>query len=210
MPGYTFNAIGQFEVELEANNGSPLCADRKKVLINVTCPVEADFVVNTQQLKVGEPFAATNQSENANSYSWQINGVDIASSNDLTYTFSSAGFYYVRLNAFGTGCSDSHALLVEVLDPNPCNTSTGLYWQLNNGDSTTKLIYEAFTPDGYQYLNVYHPSNSGTILKNPPQWGNTLEQNHRGGQRRAWGNLPTEHHAHLGRRLHWEVHSWQF
>ena len=162
---FTFNDVGQFEIELTATDGTPLCIEQKKLYISVSCPVVADFVANKLELEVGELFVATNQSENANTYQWQINGVNISSATDLTYNFSSPGIYTIQLDAYNALCSGYRTLIIEVITPNPCDSSTGLYWKINNANPDAKLIFEGFTNDGYQYHNVYQPSASGTILK---------------------------------------------
>ena len=143
------------------------------VFIKVKCPVTAGFTANATELQIGEPFLATNISQNANSYEWWINGVLISSDLNFNYTFSNPGHYSVILQSHGTYCSDSYSFALYVGSDTPClDTIANLFYELTNTNTNINdLRFEHLFPNGDMYLNSHFPFEAGMISK-VDVWGN--------------------------------------
>ncbi len=66
--------------------------------------VVAGFTVTNTQIMVNTNLTFTNISTNANSYNWTINGVEVGTATNLSYTFTSGGIFEVCLDAVGDDC----------------------------------------------------------------------------------------------------------
>ena len=177
---YTFNDVGVFEVLLNAGNDDENCLAEASIFINVKCPVTADFTVNNTQVIFGDTLFVSNLSQNATTYEWQINGVFIDNTLDLTYLFTTPGIYSLLLKAVGNNCNDNHSLLIEVRNEAPCADSiTGSNWQLQNAPYWTDIHFNDISPDGNYFLNVYHAWVSGSIIKTKSDgnilWSKTID-----------------------------------
>ena len=172
---YLFDdGAGIYEVTLNANNGDPNCSASFSMNIEVICPVEADFTASTLNTVAGEAIDFTNNSLNANSYEWQIDGTPFSNNINATYNFPNIGNYEIKLIATDpTGtCNDEHTLFIQVgciaaffetdnSSPSPgdvvsfTNTTLGgqtYSWSVNNAfqDNTTDFNYSFSDPGIYQ------------------------------------------------------------
>ena len=117
---YLFDGgAGIYEIELIANNNDPNCNASFSMNIEVTCPVEASFTANTLNTIAGGTINFINNSNNANSYEWQVDGVPFSNNINASYTFPNIGDYEIKLIATDpTGtCRDEHILFVQVVCP---------------------------------------------------------------------------------------------
>lgn len=122
---YTFNSLGTFVVTLYATNADPNCHDEYAVSVTVVCPVEAAFSSSNVFPLPGEIVAFTNASVNASGYTWIINGIVQANTDDLTYVFPSNGIYNICLEASDGLCTDSFCQTLFVFEPSgTCEDST--------------------------------------------------------------------------------------
>lgn len=104
---YTFNTRGRYAVVLRARNSDPGCLEADTVMIDVTCPVRAAFVVDSRSIQPGESVRFTNTSAGATTYRWLVDGVPVGSSADLVRTFDTVGRYRVVLIACNGVCCDT-------------------------------------------------------------------------------------------------------
>lgn len=137
---HTFLAPGTYTVALvaQANNTLFCNTDTSQNVIQVICPVIADFTVSNEQPTVNEPITLTNTSQNATVFAWSIDGV--AQADTLTtVTFAQAGTYVIQLTAGDEVCQSS--VQQEVFVKAPCI------------DETFQLQYSSETP--YNYASGY-------------------------------------------------------
>jgi len=125
---YTFNTAGTFVIALTANSGNPdLCRnERFERVIDVVCPIVADFDVNTLTPDVGEAVIVTNQSQNATQYEWFLEGVPQGSA-FTGFTPSATGVYVIRLVAGNGFCQQSKLVYLSIQD-SCANTSFQKTW----------------------------------------------------------------------------------
>jgi len=151
-------------------------------------PVVADFLPNGGSVGLGSTVNFSNNSLNALSYEWKINGSTFSTSSSPSYTFSAIGIYQIRLVAMGatTNCIDSMEvdLMVEcpvipaftassnnvsagstVTFTNTSNFTTQSNWYINNVllASSTHLNYTFNTPGQYY---VYLQAGDGNCNAN--------------------------------------------
>ncbi len=124
---HTFNQVGFFDICLTIGNADPNCIDRICQTITVTCPVQPEFVTDNFYPMPGATVNYTNQSQNASSYEWQIDGLPAANSVDFSTSFPAVGIYDVCLVASNGLCEAEFCIPVFVSenppDPDECDTS---------------------------------------------------------------------------------------
>ena len=81
---------------------------------SVICEVIADFTTSDLSVCNGETIILTNTSTNATSYQWKKNGVQISSSDNLSYTSTEPGDFIFRLIAIDGDCKDSTEVVVTI------------------------------------------------------------------------------------------------
>ncbi|HNL37841.1 MAG TPA: M43 family zinc metalloprotease, partial [Saprospiraceae bacterium] len=116
-PAFTFNNTGAYTVTLTSISADPgLCPSQSSTsIIQVICPVSADFQVNSIEVFTGGTVALTNTSQGAGQFQWFVN--DLPQGPALaSYTFDMAGAYEIRLEASNGQCSTSKTLVVTVQD----------------------------------------------------------------------------------------------
>ncbi|MCK5789084.1 MAG: PKD domain-containing protein, partial [Chlamydiia bacterium] len=79
------------------NYGNNLYIDNIQVIGVNTSNVIADFDLPTSGICTGTSATFNNTSQNATTYQWKIDNIDISTSQHLTYNFSSIGIKEVRL-----------------------------------------------------------------------------------------------------------------
>lgn len=116
---YTFNTVGQYRIILEASNTDPNCMGKDTMIFNVVCPVSASFTYSRVQGAEGDSIVFTSTSTNSTTYSWIIDNVVVGNNPNLTYTFGTAGFYYVSLAASNGICTDTSVTRVITISQPP-------------------------------------------------------------------------------------------
>lgn len=124
---YTFTQQGIQQIALVALNGNAICTIEKMVRIKVECPIQASFMA-PQKIKPGQTITFINTTTVATSYQWLIDGSAIASSQNLTHTFSTAGGFMVSLVASNGNCYDTLRKFVSVGACNPGNEGRNWYF----------------------------------------------------------------------------------
>lgn len=128
-PELTFPNEGVFTISLTATAAnSALCPPQTATaVVQVACPVVADFQADRLDVSIGETVVFTNLSQNFTGISWTVGGQPQGA--DLpSFTFSAAGVFPVVLTATNGLCSRSKRLSVFVRDS--CREKT---WRLTFG-----------------------------------------------------------------------------
>ena len=113
---YLFDIVGDFEITLLATNADPNCNDSYTLNVTVTCPTTADFIGENLFPPVGAMLDFTNTSTGATGYEWLLNGVSLANTTDLSYTFTISGTYTLCLDATSQYCDDTECVTMFVFD----------------------------------------------------------------------------------------------
>lgn len=146
---YLFDSAGVFTIQLVAQplNGQLCEADSAQVVVQVTCPVVADFAVSNLYPEEGQTIFISNNSQNASQFEWFVNGVSQGAVLD-SVVFGAAGNYDIRLVAVGSFCSSSVAQSVQVRDS--CTSKTFfLRLQPTNGVGIWEIQSSAVLADGH-------------------------------------------------------------
>ncbi len=80
--------------------------------------VAASFTSSSQMICNGSSVTFTNNSTNANSYIWYVNGIQQSTSTNFIHTFSSDGNFTVKLKAIGANFTDSSSMNIFVQSMN--------------------------------------------------------------------------------------------
>jgi hypothetical protein len=164
---YQFLGTGNFVVELRAYNADPNCLGKAQANVQVNCGVTVGFTVNATELEVGETLVCTNTSTGATGYEWFINGVSVGTGVDLSYAFSSAGYYTVLLQANGSYCGDETTFGVKVLQDGPCQDVSGEWtWTLTGGTNPYIFFGDQYEGGGIYLDNYLYPN--GVVTKLSP------------------------------------------
>ncbi|MCC6460940.1 MAG: hypothetical protein IT260_10750, partial [Saprospiraceae bacterium] len=142
---YTFPAEGVFVVVLRAEGlASNGCgADTASAIIQVVCPVVADFEASTINPSIGEAVSFTNNSQQAAQFEWFIDGVSQGPALN-SHVFSQVGVYIVRLEASNGFCKRTTFKYISVADS--CQNVT---FQKTWGDaSDNRGVQTAVLSDG--------------------------------------------------------------
>lgn len=78
------------------------------------CDVEADFSASSTEICAGDSLVFINNSTNATSYSWEIDGTEFSTDEVGEYTFSNAGNYTIDLIASDGTCEDTSTMVISV------------------------------------------------------------------------------------------------
>ncbi|MCB0521149.1 MAG: gliding motility-associated C-terminal domain-containing protein [Lewinellaceae bacterium] len=124
---YTFNQVGFFEICLTVGNVDPNCLDDTCQTIQVNCPVVPQFITDNFYPMPGQVVNYTNQSQNANTYQWLVDGVAQSNATNFSQAFPVAGVYDVCLVASNGLCEAEFCLPVfvsgEPPPPGECDTT---------------------------------------------------------------------------------------
>jgi hypothetical protein len=147
-PVFSYSQPGQYKAVLTAVSGFA-CADTQSVLLTIWPSPDAAFEVDGTTQCFNEHLFSTRNKSNISAGSlaflWQLgNGLTDTASN-LSYRYSAAGTYQLRLIATGDhGCKDSSASFLQVRPSpraafapaslNPCEGDTFVYYNTSVGD----------------------------------------------------------------------------
>ncbi|MCK6693733.1 MAG: PQQ-binding-like beta-propeller repeat protein, partial [Thermoanaerobaculia bacterium] len=178
---YTFSAEGVFIVTLQANSATPdLCVpDTATAIIQVVCPVVADFQVSTLNPAAGETVTFTNNSQNATQFEWFVDGVSQGPALN-SYTFNQTGVYIVRLEAGNGLCKKTQFRYIAVKD----SCSDFSFQKTWGGSGDDRGVQTTLLSDG-NFIIAGHTPGPGTgndivFLKTAPD-GSLIWQKKYGG-----------------------------
>jgi PKD repeat protein len=145
---YLFDSVGIFTIKLVVQPlNSQLCeADSMLATVQVTCPAVADFTLSNLSPEEGQTVFVTNNSQNANTFEWFVNGVSQGSLLD-SVLFTESGSYEIRLVAVGSFCKSSATQSLFVRDS--CTSKTFfLKYEPINSIGNTSFQTTAVLSDG--------------------------------------------------------------
>jgi gliding motility-associated-like protein len=169
---YTFNSLGAFWVKFRGISNDVLCADAiDSVLINVSCNAIAAFGTTNTSINEGTTLNFNNNSTGGTSNAWTLNNVPVSNNADYSYTFSTAGSYYVCLTVSNAICSDIYCQTIGVAPdgvPTGCAGNTFQKSYGGGGDDIGTSV-RATTDEGYivaGYTKSYGADdNDGLLFK---------------------------------------------
>lgn len=111
---YDFPALGTYEVELLAYSDLDNCLPASSVqTVTVVCPVEASITPLNTAVLPGTTVSFQNNSMNATTYQWRVNGMLMGTDPDFDFTPDASGVYDICLQASNGLCSDQTCALVQ-------------------------------------------------------------------------------------------------
>lgn len=165
---YTFSSLGSFEITLDATNGDPNCASTFSTTIEVVCPISASFTTSNLYPSPGATVNFTNASTGANGYAWSVNGQPAGSSQNFSYTFSTAGQYNICLSATNGLCAAQFCQLVFAIEGSGGSGCDGSFIKTFGDAGVTELVHAFLTlPDGNLLLGGRR-GNSSLLMKVTP------------------------------------------
>lgn len=117
-PSHTYNNTGTYNVKLLIKNNKG-CTDSltKNTFIKVGTKPVAQFTSNTSIACVNSPIQFTDNSTNANAWTWSFGDGDQSASKDPLHAYRDTGTYTVTLVAINGGCSDAITQTVKIIVP---------------------------------------------------------------------------------------------
>jgi len=117
-PSQIFNIVGNYLIALKVTNSDPNCEDTAQAVVQVQCPIVADFSVLNYEIEPGETLVFINTSTGgATGYEWSINGLSLAMTTDFFYLFTNPGYYSINLQATGPACGKGKTVQIHVKSP---------------------------------------------------------------------------------------------
>lgn len=137
---YTFTTEGIFSIILTASSNNPVFCNSATFtqIVEVSCPVTADFEVSNVTPVIGEAVTVTNQSQNATQYEWFLEGVSQGGA-FAGFTPDAVGVYVVRLVAGNEFCQKTKVVYLSVLD-SCANVSFQKTWGGSGDDRGSRTI----------------------------------------------------------------------
>lgn len=113
---YNFPELGMYELELTVINAALgfACRSTQQEHILVNCTAAADFSVDTLNILPGDTLRFTNESLDANTFAWTLDGEKVAETADIAWVFEYPGTYEFGLQADAQSCTDEKIVLVQV------------------------------------------------------------------------------------------------
>ncbi len=99
--------------------------------------VKSFFSIGNAELKMNEPVQFKNESENAESYSWDFGDETKSTESNPTKTYTKPGIYTVKLKVVGAGGTGNYTRDLTIIDP---DANTGSDKELFFIEYGTKLI----------------------------------------------------------------------
>jgi alpha-tubulin suppressor-like RCC1 family protein len=99
-----------------------------------TCSITAQFTLPTTPNCANTAYAFTNTSTGAANYQWKVNGTNVGTTTNLTYTFPTAGTYTIMLEATNGTTISSEIYSTRILNN---NGSKYMYNDINSPIPTT-------------------------------------------------------------------------
>ena len=169
---YTFNSIGSFWVKFRAISNNSLCVDALDSLqITVSCNANALFNASSTSINEGTTVNFTNNSTGGTTNAWTLNNVPISNAVNYSYTFSTAGNYYVCLTVSNNICSDIYCQTIGVApDGVPTGCAGNTFQKSYGGNAEDIAVSVKATTDGGYVIAGYTKSygagdNDGLLFK---------------------------------------------
>ncbi len=114
---WLFDSAGVFTVTLYADPANALLceADSAHTVVQVYCPTQAAFTLSNLNPEKGSTVYVVNNSQNAASYEWFVDGVSQGATLD-SLVFSAPGYYEIVLVALSGICNSKSSRLLRVRD----------------------------------------------------------------------------------------------
>ncbi len=117
---YCYQKAGYYNIELTVNDSNNCRASFTfSNVVRVLSSPKTDFTTNPQLITLNnaENVQIENTTINGSFYTWDINGIFMGNTEDITHTFSDTGCYHVSLIAKNmNGCSDTTAKFICVIE----------------------------------------------------------------------------------------------
>lgn len=152
---YVFNTAGTYAILLTANSDNPVSCNSETFerVIEVKCPVVADFEVSTETPAMNEAVSISDQSQNATEYEWFLNGVSQGAT-FTNFTPTSTGVYVIRLEAGNGFCKQKKLIYLSVQNDQECETAwiktIGIPGVVEGGNNIIRASDGNFYLDGYR------------------------------------------------------------
>lgn len=105
---HQFTTSGSFEVILTAYNDDPNCMSTASIEVNIVCPAQASFEVDTSSPYIpGDEISTTNTSINNTSNQWMLDGNPVSTSPDWSQIFNEVGGHSLYLIVGNGECADT-------------------------------------------------------------------------------------------------------
>lgn len=105
---YLFTSAGSYTVNLTANNSDPNCVRTTSLVVEVTCPAQAHFVLTTPTPYIpGDIITTNNQSINNTTNQWILDGNPVSTSVNWSQTFTTVGGHSLYLIVSNGECADT-------------------------------------------------------------------------------------------------------
>lgn len=118
-PVHTYTIPGTYNVQLIAYNGTNSDTLIQNNYVTVYSSAVASFTSSNDTVCVGQVISFTNNSTNANSYSWNFGDGNSSTNINPTHSYASTGNYIVTLIALGSNnCNDTITDTLTVLSAN--------------------------------------------------------------------------------------------
>ena len=102
--------------------------------------VKSYFTITNTELNIDESIHFKNESENADSYSWDFGDGTKSTEKEPVKSYSNPGIYTVKLTAVGQGGTGNYAIDIAVIDPNAVvDTDKELYFIEYGTDLVRKI-----------------------------------------------------------------------
>ncbi len=112
---YTFDNEGIFEITLTITTDDPNCISSFSQNITVKCGAQAAFTNDASQVSINVPVNFVNNSTNASSSFWTVDGAQVSSNQNFQFSSPTVGFYTLCLVAENGFCQNDTCLIISVL-----------------------------------------------------------------------------------------------
>lgn len=104
---YVFSQIGTYTITAELNNGDEACFILFETVVNVSCGVDLDYLVDLEIADVDESITA--EYLGTDNFIWLVDGAPAGSNNPLVLSFDSPGLHSIAVEATTGACSETAA-----------------------------------------------------------------------------------------------------
>lgn len=109
-------SIGEYKIRLVVNGISPNCVSSNQKTIHAVCNLTGYIEASTFEVVTGSSLLFRAQVENADTYSWTVNGNPAGQNVLVSWTFVVAGSYVVELRVTNGLCTEVFTVEVQVSD----------------------------------------------------------------------------------------------
>lgn len=136
---YAFINVGNFLVELTAVNDDPNCVQTTSIVVQVTCPAQANFAITSLlPFNPGDVITTDNNSINNTTNQWMLDGNPVSTVINWSQTFNTVG---------------GHSLYLIVSDEQCADTSDTRFFQIGNCDLSKVTDDWVFLHNRMKFVN---------------------------------------------------------